>query len=986
MTIKQKLKLATMIILMSALIMPSLSSAALVEFYSATGKIFTSVDGAGSDNAAGHSIDVTKPSTGATVRKAFLMESSNNVVINDGDVQLNGEPVKWSFCTAPIIPQENLISCRADVTALVKPMLDAAPAGVKSFSITETETIRFNIDGEVLVVVFDNPTETKEQTVILMHGAQSPDGDSFEIAFSEPIDQSDSSAVADMGLGIGFSRQTANLQGSKQFKVIDVNGKQLTSSAGGNNDGGIHGGLITVGGIGDSNSNPDLLQQAKGNTRLDDELYTILPFLGSEDTSLKVSMKNPSDDDLMFFAYFKLSAIAGTGESILLSPATSTRPVRTKHTVSARMVDPDSSTIINRAVDFNILSGPNRGTTGSGTTDAQGNAVFMYTDTQGPGIDKIQASIPAPDSVGNPEVSNIVEQVWRGSSGIVLAPDTAINPVKTEHTVTALLVDSTGSTVKTAGRGFGFNIIAGPNNGKTGTGTTDDQGKAVFTYTDTKGPGTDTILASTTNSAGDPVLSNPVKNKWRDEEIVLSPETANNLAGTNDTVTATVVDGNSNLIPQRDVTFRVIAGPNDGKTGTGTTDTPQGEATFTYTDTEGPGTDQIQASFLNTAGQPVESKIVEKIWFAKGLFLFPETVTIRASTTHTVTAILSDDNGIPIPNRAVSFTVTAGPNNGKFGTSTTNDQGEAFFTYTDMAGPGTDQIQASIVNPTGTTDLSNSIEIIWRGSDGIVLSPITATSDIGIDHTVTALIIDNNDNPIAGRNVSFAAISGPNNGKTGSGTTDAQGEAMFTYTDTAGPGTDQILASFSDFSGEVVVSTMVEKIWGSTPPLTPELNIGLSPVTATSPIGTEHTVTAVLKDGDNNIEGSEIRFDVITGPNTGKTGTGTSDVQGEVVFTYADMAGPGTDQIQASFLDSASNQLKSNIVEKIWQLVPSSIKCDVNGDSVIDRNDIRTIFLTRHSDSSGSDDPRDADRDGKITVNDARACAVLCTLPNCERS
>lgn len=974
---------------MSVWIMPSLSFAAFEEFYSANGKIFTSVDGAGSDNIAGHTIDVAKPSTGATVRKAFLMESSNNININDGDIQLNGESVKWNFCSDPIIPQENLISCRADVTALVKPILDASPAGVMSFTITETETIRFNIDGEVLVVVFDDPTETKEQTIILMHGAQSPNGDSFEIAFSGPIDQADSSTVADMGLGIGFSHQEAGSQGGKQFKVIDVNGKQLTSSAGGNNDGGIHGGLITVGGIGDSNTNPDLLQQAKGNTRLDDELYTMLPFLELGDTGLKVSMKNPSDDDLMFFAYFKLSTVASAKKSILLSPATSTRPVKTKHTVIARVAEPNSS-VINRAVDFNILSGPNRGTTGSGTTDAQGNAVFMYTDTQGPGTDKIQASIPAPDSVGNSEVSNIVEQVWRGSSGIVLSPDTAINPVKTEHTVTALLVDSTGSTVETAGRGFGFNIIAGPNNGKTGTGTTDDQGEAVFTYTDIKGPGKDTILASTINSAGDPVLSNPAENRWRDEEIVLSPEMAINPAGTTDTVTANVTDSNNSPIPERNVLFRVIAGPNDGQTGTGTTDV-QGKFTYTYRDTEGPGTDQLQASFLNAAGKPVDSKIVEKIWFANGVFLFPETVTIRANTTHTVNAILSDDNSNPIPDLEVSFSITDGPNKDKVETRTTNAQGRASFTYTDANGPGTDMVRASALIE-GSSALSNNIEIVWRGSDKIGLTPDTDTNPIGTDHTVTALVTDSNNSAIAGQNVMFSAISGPNNGRTGSGTTDIEGKAIFTYSDTGGPGTDKILASFTDFSGKTIMSTLVESIWGDTP--LSEKNIELSPLTATSPVGTNHTVTAVLKDGDNNLPGQNVTFDVISGPNRGKTGSGTTDPQGNAVFTYTDTAGAGTDEIRASFVDSTGNPLQSNPVEKIWEIVSgsstmcnvtsSSTTCDVNGDSLINRTDIVEIFMSRHNSAKGPDDPCDVDGDGTITVNDVRACVVRCNTSNCE--
>jgi hypothetical protein len=58
--------------------------------------------------------------------------------------------------------------------------------------------------------------------------------------------------------------------------------------------------------------------------------------------------------------------------------------------------------------------------------------------------------------------------------------------------------------------------------------------------------------------------------------------------------------------------------------------------------------------------------------------------------------------------------------------------------------------------------------------------------------------------------------------------------------------------------------------------------------------------------------------------------------------------------------------------------------CDVDADGDVDANDVDAIFAARGAPSSGPEDPRDANQDGVISVNDSRLCALSCTLPNCE--
>lgn len=57
--------------------------------------------------------------------------------------------------------------------------------------------------------------------------------------------------------------------------------------------------------------------------------------------------------------------------------------------------------------------------------------------------------------------------------------------------------------------------------------------------------------------------------------------------------------------------------------------------------------------------------------------------------------------------------------------------------------------------------------------------------------------------------------------------------------------------------------------------------------------------------------------------------------------------------------------------------------CSTDADGDVDRDDIAVITAARNQLSSGPEDPRDADGDGRITVLDARRCTTQCDRPLC---
>jgi hypothetical protein len=66
----------------------------------------------------------------------------------------------------------------------------------------------------------------------------------------------------------------------------------------------------------------------------------------------------------------------------------------------------------------------------------------------------------------------------------------------------------------------------------------------------------------------------------------------------------------------------------------------------------------------------------------------------------------------------------------------------------------------------------------------------------------------------------------------------------------------------------------------------------------------------------------------------------------------------------------------------VYDLTVKNSTCDVNGDGSINKTDILLITAARNA-KALSFDSRDADGDGMVTVNDARACTLRCTKVNC---
>jgi len=338
-----------------------------------SGHISLAVDACGTNEIVAY-LEVLKPNDAATVRCAYLAVASTgfrNYVIPDGEVTINGLPISWDLVVPSGINSHNHW---ADVSLLIAGLIDPEPAGIIDLEVTEFVTSM--VDGEILFVIFDDPEETTINTVLISFGAQSTDGDTFSIGFGEPLEIIPE-LVMDFGLGISYSYQ----DGSQQYCEVDVNGSRLTSSAGGCDDGLYeNGALITVGGFDDDNANPpDPWQTADGSTDFtfyDDELYDLLPFVSAGDLGISVFTLNPSADDNIMTAHLVMSVPAVLGEGVVLTPGQAWLTVGETHELTATLQDDNGGPVADRQVDFEILTGPHSGQTGTDITNDNGQAFF----------------------------------------------------------------------------------------------------------------------------------------------------------------------------------------------------------------------------------------------------------------------------------------------------------------------------------------------------------------------------------------------------------------------------------------------------------------------------------------------------------------------------------------------------------------------------------------------------------------------------------
>ncbi len=286
-----------------------------------------------------------------------------------------------------------------------------------------------------------------------------------------------------------------------------------------------------------------------------------------------------------------------------------------------------------------------------------------------------------------------------------------------------------------------------------------------------------------------------------------------------------------------------------------------------------------------------------KTWVASSNYSISFTSSISPINIgghESVVATVTDPGGNPVGGARVHFEVISGSANSPagFDATTVNGVGRATYTYIGTH-VGTDTILACVdLNQTRTCDSgdpSTAVEITWLDIS-FNLNPSFQTVPTGANPSVTATVLDQNDDPVNNVLVRYS-VTGSNTGSS-SESTITNGNATLTYHATHA-GTDTITA-FLDLNrnnipdaGEPSDTATVDVSASS---------LSLAPSVQTVAVNTTATLTASLSTTNVAVNGVTIRYSV-TGRNS-TSGTATTDSNGKASISYTG-TNAGTDTISA---------------------------------------------------------------------------------------
>jgi protocatechuate 3,4-dioxygenase beta subunit len=331
------------------------------------------------------------------------------------------------------------------------------------------------------------------------------------------------------------------------------------------------------------------------------------------------------------------------------------------------------------------------------------------------------------------------------------------------------------------------------------------------------------------------------------------------------------------------------------------------------------------------------------------LELQPSDGVNRTGTPHTMVATVTDAAGEPCEGAGVRFEVDdAGDPEPTEGSDTTDEFGEAYFTFTNSE-EAVNIITActnddgSLPDDCADADERDTAEKTWDpdgcpgpGPNGsLELTPEDDTNPVGTEHEVTAKVEDADDDACQGAQVRFEVDDAGDPAPThGHDITGRRGRADFTFTNseavtntiTACTNDDGSLPEDCENADHVDTATKTWEDGGNGGCPGGDGNLDLTPETATNEVGTDHDMTATVTDGEGQpCEGAGVRFEVDeAGMPAPSEGSDTTDADGEADFTFTNSE-EATNTITACTNDDGSlpedceNADHVDTATKTWQ-------------------------------------------------------------------
>ena len=560
------------------------------------------------------------------------------------------------------------------------------------------------------------------------------------------------------------------------------------------------------------------------------------------------------------------------------------------------------------------------------TTDANGQAVFLVTDTTAETVTYTVTDTTDSDLQlsTQPKITFAAPTVTAASSSIAANPTTAASGGSS--TITVTLDDQAGAPqpvvgkVVTLAQGTGHSVITPAS---TGSSTTNSQGKATFTVTDTT-PETVTYTATDTTDGiaisghsasvtfGTLTASASASTVTTTDPVVSSVASGGVQPSGAVTVTLLAADGVS-AIEGKSVTLTASSGTavvsptsvvtdSNGQAVFAVSDATAEPVTFSATDT----TDQlpIAATAAVTFEPPAASGTTSVLTVSP---VPPTTVPADGVTSASLTVTIKDQFGHPLAGKTVNITgiVTAtgvqsqtsraAPQVGTGGVvaNTTDSSGQVEFLANDTAA---EKVTYEATDTTDNVAVAQTVTVTYAAGvpqvsySSVVASPAAVPADGSTASTITVTVNDHNTNPVPGKTVTLTALNGSSSIVPSSSTTNSAGVATFEVTDK----TAEIVAYRATDSSDSLplVGEEVSVTFGNPAPVLPVVadsailsNRMVVPADGTS----SATITAILNDANGlGLPGKSISLVPSSQTSTVAPKTGITDATGTASFSVTD--------------------------------------------------------------------------------------------------
>ena len=536
-------------------------------------------------------------------------------------------------------------------------------------------------------------------------------------------------------------------------------------------------------------------------TDAEGQATVLVTNLTGGDTTITARINDSTKTQVITFVAGKSAATIAQGDLTTTQDAVANGIATNK--ITAKITNANANTVSNVAVHFTVSSGATI-TTVIGVTGDDGIATATVTSLK---AETYTVTAQIPDSGNSAQVDTrfIADSSTATitDSNLTIDPNGALdNGVNTDN-VEAIVTDANGNLVTNATVNF---VVASGATITTVIGTTGTDGKATAMVTSsTSGKYAVTATVNGHSASKDAVFiadSGTATITSGDLKVTVDNALANGTAM--DAVQAKVTDAHGNTVPNVTVNFTADHGA-IVTTASAVTDI-NGLASTTLSNTTS-GTTNIVAA-VNGTNQNVNTNFApddSTATIIKGnLVVTQNNAKANGADSNKVQATVTDANGNPVPNTAVSFTA----NNGAtvVTTSITTDaQGLASTSLTN--------VKAGITNVTATVNgHSEAVDTTFVADDStatITRSNLTvivnnAKADDVDTNTVQAKVTDAQGNSVPNATVSFTADNGAGVA-TSSATTDAQGIASTNLTNITA-GITKVTASINGTSQTVDTS------------------------------------------------------------------------------------------------------------------------------------------------------------------------------------